>query len=290
MTVIAKVNGQVITDQMLEKALARYLIQLEEEENPNFEPNDTNLKFLRAEVLQFLIERMLLLQLASKENIRVEITEAKERIEGLKSEFETDREWEDNLMILKSNPQDLAEELQEDLTLERLLNSHYEKEIDVSEANLKQYYNENQSRMREPDLYTFYQVLSETPDRLKLAHTVLAQNLSKTDTEKQLKRIGMNLQHFTDLPEYKIPEEVLNVLRDLPVEKLGTMILGEKSMLLLKLIKKIEGRLLRFEDIKEQLQYSILESGKKQVYSELVEQESSQATIEYVDTAPIENK
>ncbi len=290
MSVIAKVNGEPITQKMLEKALTRYLVQIEEEENPEFEPNDANLKYFRAEVLQFLIERLLLLQVARNEGIDIENEEIQGRIDTLMAQFTTEQEWEDNLLVLGSSKEDIETELREDLTIERLMNRYYNQEIDVSEENLKHYYDENQSRMREPDLYTFYQVLVETTERLKLVHGVLSGDLSKHELEKQLKRIGIELQHFADLPEYKVPEEVLNVLRDLPVGKMGTMVLGEKSLLLFKLIRKTEGRLLEFENIKEQLEYSVRESGKKQVYSELIERERENAAIEYVDMSPIENK
>ncbi len=69
---IVRINGEDITEILLESAVSRYIIQMEEDEDSDFEPTKDNMKFIKTEVLNRLIERTLLLQKAAVEKIEVE--------------------------------------------------------------------------------------------------------------------------------------------------------------------------------------------------------------------------
>ncbi|MGA2142500.1 MAG: SurA N-terminal domain-containing protein, partial [Brevinematales bacterium] len=67
MGVIAEINGEQITMEMLDSAVGRYIVQLEEDEEADFKPTKENMKFIKTEVLNFLMERKLLLKRAMEE-------------------------------------------------------------------------------------------------------------------------------------------------------------------------------------------------------------------------------
>ncbi len=76
---VISVNGKIITDQDIDRAMVRYIIQLEEDEK-GYEPTVENLKFLRVEASNALISRSLLLERARRKNCQVTDEELSDEI------------------------------------------------------------------------------------------------------------------------------------------------------------------------------------------------------------------
>lgn len=75
---VISVNGRVITDKDIDRAMVRYIVQLEEDERP-YEPTPENLKFLRVEASNALVSRSLLLERAKQRGCEVSEDEIWER-------------------------------------------------------------------------------------------------------------------------------------------------------------------------------------------------------------------
>lgn len=283
MDVIVRVNGQSVTGETLEKVAARYLEQLSEDPESDFQLTPENRKYVRAEALNALIERVLLLQLAAQQGLSVDPLEVQERKALLRKEFDSESEWKRNLEALSIREEELDAELESDLLLEKFLDRLYENHIQITPESLEAYYRDNEERMKEPDLFSFYEVVASTPERVKIAATLLASGADKGEMEKELSQMGMELGHYADLPAPRIPPEILNVLADLEEGKLGTYLAEEGRIFVFRVLKRVRGRKLPFDQIKESLARSLIESGKRDAYSRTVSEALEGADIEYVN-------
>lgn len=290
MAVIAKVNGREIDDKMLEVATTRYIIQMEEDEDNCIEPNDANLKFIKTEALDYLIERILMLQLAEKKGVTVSDAEVAARVDELRSEYDTEEDWTDNLTQLRVNEKELAAEIREDILIEKMMADEYEKDADFSDEDLKQYFEENKRLMREPDYYSFYEVVLDSPDNVKLVGGIIESSKDVLRIKEGISALGMELTHYADVQAGRLPEEIYNVLSDLDVGKMGTMMLDETTTVLYKLLKRTQGKELAYEDIKDELRDYLIENARQEIYYRIVDEEMDKAGIEYVDVSSIEKK
>jgi hypothetical protein len=290
MSAVVKVNGSIIDEQMIESALARYIVQLEEDDELDFKPTPENMKFLRAEVLNFLIERVLLLQLAEKKSIRISDSEVDKRVASLKANFKDDDEWLDNLIMLHINEDMLFDEIKNDMTMESLMDEIYSEDIDVSDDKLEAYYNDNERFMKEPDLFSFYEVFVGSTGLLKEVAGILESGDNVGKIRDKISSLDLEFNHYADVPAFKIPGEVLNVLSDMNEGAVGTMVIDENGMVVFKLLRRIVGKKLEFKDIKDNLAHHIIENGHKDIYSQVINKELDDADIEYINVAYLSGK
>lgn len=291
MSVIAKVNGFEIDDKMLESATTRYIIQMEEEdEEEGFEPTEQNLKFIKTESLNYLIERMLLVQLAGKKGFKAAESEVAERVNELRSEYDDDEEWKTNLLQLRVTESGLRDELREDILIEKMLDIAYAEEASFTENDLKNYYEENKRLMREPDYYTFYEVVLDKPENLKLVGGIIESSKDIDRIKDGIAALGLELIDYVNVQSGRLPEEVYNVLTDLEPGKMGTMMLDDTTVVLYKLLKRTTGKELKYVDIKEDLRDYLVENARQEIYYRIVDEEMDKADIVYVDVSMIEKK
>ncbi|OHD55813.1 MAG: hypothetical protein A2Y33_14355 [Spirochaetes bacterium GWF1_51_8] len=290
MEIIARVNGEEINSKMLDGAVARYIVQLEEDEDANMDLTPEGMKYLRAEVLNYLIERTVLLQAARKDGLSVSGDEVGGRLSGIRAGFDTEADWENNLLALGSNPEAIKDELAGDILLEKFLGRSYEKSIDITDDGLARYFEENQSRMKEPDLFTFYEVMVSSPAQVTTVATVFSKASDVSEIEEKIRAIDGEFRHEADIPAAQLPEEVYNILSDLEASKVGTMVIDDNTIMVYKLIRKTIGKKLVFSEIKDSLKSYLNASGRKAVYNSLLDGEMEKAKIEYVNTDYLKGK
>lgn len=288
MSIIATANGIEITREMFERSVTRYFVQLEEDPDCEFQPTPENLKYIKTEALNYLIERLLLLSRAQKSGVEIDENEVYTRIHDLRMEFETEEDWEANLQSLGVKPENLSDELRDDMILEAYFADLYGREIDVSEPNLKSFFEENRERMKEPDTFTFDEVAVSTPEQVNAVGRVLMSEITPTEKEQKLSDYGLDYMHYTDLPAFSIPEQIYNVLSEMDEGKLSTMILDDDTLVLYRLYKRDLGKRFEFSEIKEKLAVYVAEQAQKELYSKICEEEMENAEINYLDMSVLE--
>lgn len=287
MKVVVKVNGDCITDRMLEASVGRYIVQLEEEEN-DFEPTDRNLKYVRTEALNYLIERILLIQLARKSGVTVSEEELERTINGMRGNFDDEEQWKNNLLALHVSEPELSGEVRDDLLLEKFLDGLYEANLKYTEDDIKNYFSENERFMKEPDIFNFYEAYLSGPGQLEQAVAVIESGKDKDEVKSRLETLGIPFEEYAQVPAFKVPQEVLNILSDLEPGKIGTMALPDGGMIIYKLKSRTVGNKLSYDSVKTRLAEYLIQNGKKELYSKLVRDEMERASIEYVDTSVLE--
>ena len=282
--IIVSINGDDITEKMLEAAVARYLVQLEEDEQTEFEPSNDNMKFIKSEVLNYLIERFLILQRALKNGVEVQNEEIARNIEKMKSNFSNEDEWRNNLISLHVSEDKLFDEIRRDMIIEKFLNENYVSDVQFTEEELFDYYSKNEQMMKEPDLFSFYEAYSAATDKVKSACEIIKSNADISVISKELEEIGIDFHNHTEVPSYSLPEEVYNVLSDVGIGNIASMPAPDNGVMIYKLNNKIEGGKFDYENIKEKLAQYLIQSAKNEITDKIIKEEMDQAVIKYENT------
>ncbi len=205
----------------------------------------------------------------------------------MRSNFTTEEEWKENLISLHIQEENLFDELKKDMTIEKFLNEHYISDTNFSEKELQEYYNNNEKLMKEPDLFSFYEIYCDNADIVKSVYNILQEKDIYQITEA-LEKAGLEFHNHTDIPAYQLPEEVYNVMSDLEIGKVATMQAPECGMLVYKLNGKIIGKKLIYDEIKEKLAQYLVQSARAEETDKIIKEEMDKAVIKYVDSSYLE--
>ena len=287
MNLLVKVNGESIHTKDLNDAVTRYIVQLEEDEELAFEPGPENMKYIKTEVLNNLIERRLLLQIAREKKINVSDAAVEKNVQEIMSAYENAQAWENNLLALGTDSKHLFHEIKEDMILEKLKEILTESAVTFNDEDLENYFNEHKAQMKEPDLYTFYEITVASAEEVREVAFLLEQKKDISDLKKDFKARSMEFNHYTDIPETRLPAELLNVLSDLKEGKTGTLMAGENQLIVYRLIGKRTGKQLEFKNIKNKLKNYLMQQGQKETLDKLLDEEMQKAKIEYIDVSAL---
>lgn len=286
--IIVKVNEEAISREQLDGAVSRYIVQLEEDEDSHWEPTKENLKYLKTETLNHLIERLLLLQKAKKLGVNIPDEAVTNTMEEMKSNFESLEDWKENLVALRIPEDKIFDEVKNDLLVERLIEKLTADIGEYTEADLKRYFDDNERLMKEPDLFDFYEVFAENADQAKAASEILNAGLGLAETEKKLGEKSLHFHSHNDIPAYQLPEEILNVLSDMKEGQVSAMESPDGGLLVYRLAKRVIGKKLEFENVKHKLGEYLVRAARNEIMDKTIQGEMESANIQYVDTAYLE--
>lgn len=137
--VAAVVDGYQITLDDLDRY---YQSQLGEQAGP---PSEDQARMMRLSLLNEIIDRQILLQQAEALGLIANDEEVDSRFQQYRAPFESDEQFFESLEQQGLNREDLRTEIRRTLTIEKLLNREISARVQVSEAEMRQYYEENKS-------------------------------------------------------------------------------------------------------------------------------------------------
>ena len=159
-SVAAVVDGYQITLDDLDRY---YQSQLGEQAGP---PSEDQARMMRLSLLNEIIDRQILLQKAESLGLMANDEEVDARLEQYRAPFESDAEFLASLAEQDLNREDLRTEIRRTLTIEKLLNREISSRVEVSEAEMRRYYEENESTfaLAEQRLHLAQIVVTPTPE------------------------------------------------------------------------------------------------------------------------------
>ena len=137
--VAAVVDGYQITYDDLDRY---YLSQLGEQGGP---PSEDQERMMRLSLLNEIIDRQILLQKAEALGLMANDEEVDSRYQQYRAPFESEEEFLASLEAQSLNREDLRTEIRRTLTIEKLLNREISSRVEVPEAEMRQYYEENKA-------------------------------------------------------------------------------------------------------------------------------------------------
>lgn len=280
--VIAKVNGQKITEPELNKRLeqvaAMYGYDLNSEEGKNM------VDILKDQIIQSLIEEKVVLQEAKNRKITVKKEEVTAELAKIKAQFKDDQEYNEFLAQRKFVEKDLNTFVQNQLILNKLFDE-VTKDLTTTTKDVKQYFDENQPEFYEAEQIKARNIVVNTEDEAKAIiarldkgedFAALAVELSIDPTAKDNQGdIGYFDKEAPLVDEFKAASFLLKV-----GEYTKKPVKSTYGFHVIKVEDKKSARQRPFEEVKKELEDRFIMEEKNEKFSNYVDELLAKAKID----------
>ena len=157
----------------------------------------------KTSIVKDLIEkevvRELINQQGKKENLTLDNKLIEKELESLRSAYSSEKEFDNALKARNINLEDIKKSMQIDLNARKLLNAQIKGKINVSNEDVKKYYEENKSKFQRPEAYHARHILAAyfPPEALR---------------NQTIKELQKNKEFFARVAEEKI-EKIIEELK-----------------------------------------------------------------------------
>ena len=149
----------------------------------------------KTSIVKDLIEkevvRELINQQGQKENLALDNKFIDKELKSLQSLYSSEKEFNDALKDRNINLADIKKSMQIDLNAKQLLNAHIKGKINISNEDVKKYYEENKSNYQRPEAY-------------RARHILAAYFPPKALRNQTMKELRKNKEFFARMAEEKI--------------------------------------------------------------------------------------
>lgn len=279
-TIFATINEKDICGIDILRVRNRILIENESTDSFVYKENSDNTHFLNTESLQKLIEVQALVNMSREQNCMASENEVSEAIFGARSDFENEDAWEASLMELSLDSHSIREHFFYDISINKLLDKHFEELTDADEETIKSFYDNNLDSMKTRSIYTFIEIEVTSKESIREMIEILSGS-DVTKIAQKSQELSMPFKLNEMLPEGELPEPLQEVCRDLEIGKIGTLPLEEGSFVLIKILQKTPEKLLSLEEATPGLQEYIKLSKHKEIMDSLVDVAIQNSNISY---------
>ena len=150
--VVARVNNVDLTTEDLDRRLAASLVGVDPA------PEEEALEDLRMGLVTEMIGNEILLQLAASDSLTATDAEVDVEFNNFKNQYSAER-FEEVLGQQQMTTEDLREQLQMSLTIDKLLNKEITSKISVSDADIAEFFEKNRDSFDLPQSYHFAHIL-----------------------------------------------------------------------------------------------------------------------------------
>jgi peptidyl-prolyl cis-trans isomerase C len=137
--------------------------------------NDSQMKALKTEVLERLINRELLYQASQKNGIDVEESAINEQIDALKKRFPTEDDFKKTLQEMNFSQNYLTTQIRRDLAIKQFVDKQFTEKTTVSDKEAKSYYDSH------PDAFN-------SPEQVKASHILIKVDPKEDESKKAAAR------------------------------------------------------------------------------------------------------
>jgi peptidyl-prolyl cis-trans isomerase SurA len=189
---LATVNGKKITSSELDK-----YFKAQTAGSPQ-QPQGQNADAVKLAILQQLIDKEILLQRADKMGLSATDDEVESKLNEVKTPY-SQEEFERKLREQGLTVDDFRRDLRQNLTIQKLFNKEITSKINISDAEITQFYNQEKSQFNliEP-LWHLAQILVTTQPNPQVANVKNDKAQNEADAKKKIQRIQNMLDSGED--------------------------------------------------------------------------------------------
>jgi parvulin-like peptidyl-prolyl isomerase len=147
--VLAIVNKDIITRKDLSDFLSFMAMQLSAKLSP--QEVEAKLESAKADILNRLIEDKLMLQEAKKEKVYIDESRVKGKVEQMKAQFPSVKEYEDSLAQQGLTPADVENKIREQMLIYSVIETKIKDRITVEPTEVTAFYQTHASEISEPE-------------------------------------------------------------------------------------------------------------------------------------------
>jgi len=190
---VARVNGVDIESKYIEFRLSQIIkLALKKAKRPLTvkEKNSIVKDLIKKEVVRELVN-----QQGEKENLKIDHELIEKELKLLRAGYASEEEFNNALKSRNINLEEIKKSMQIDINARQLLNAEITGKINISDNEVKKYYEDNKSRFQRPEAYHTRHILAAyfPPEALR------------NQTIKELKK---NKEYFTRIAEEKIDKVI----------------------------------------------------------------------------------
>jgi peptidyl-prolyl cis-trans isomerase C len=292
---VASVNGTVITQAQFDNDLG-YQKQIAAARGVTI--SDEQMPELKYEVLQNLIGTELLYQESQKRGIKVEEEEINKTYEAQKqkAQFKTDAEFEEALKQTNKSLTSYRAEIKKGLAIDRFIKNTFTDNTVISEAEEKQYYDDNPSYFQQPAKVRASHIMiivdskadqskkdearkkiEEVMKRLKAGEdfATLAKEVSQDTSTKEY---GGDLDYFSkgQIGSQAFEDAVFNLKKG----EISEVVETDSGYHIIKLTDKTDAKKISYEEAKNDINDSLKSAKVNSKVDEYITELRNKATIE----------
>jgi len=143
---IAAVNGEVITQEDLDKELSMSQQQFANQG----QPNDEQLAEIKKNLFEGLISRKVLYQQSQKKGVEVDDATIDERLANMKKQFPKEEDFKGMLEKMHLTEDILKTQLREGMAIQKLIDLEVVNNIEISDKDTKDYYDGHMDLFKQP--------------------------------------------------------------------------------------------------------------------------------------------
>ena len=291
--IIATVNGQAIFYSDFASRLNPFIEQLKDTVTDDTERAD-QIKQLKKDVFDSLIEEKVLLDKAKKEKIEVTQDEIDQGIADIRSRFKTEKEYEDELKRQNLTPEKMRERVKEQLMTVKLINREVRSKVkDPTEKELRDFYKNNEDKMVVGEQVRVKQIFFEVKDKSEKARVLRKAKKVLAILRKHPSEFEKLIKEYSDAPENdgdtgyfgrgeKIPEFEKPCFK-LRVGEISGIIETPLGFHIVKCIGKKAPEKKTFDEAKDYIKNYLVNSRMQEMYYRWVRNLRDQATIKILD-------
>ena len=155
-----KVNNNTVSDEELaveeERIKQQLAIHVPQEQIEAMK------EVVKKQAAESLVNRALLREAVEREGIKASQEEIDERMEMIKSKFESPEAYSQQLAAIGITQKDLRSEMETALRMEKLLQKHVGEIDEPTESEVKSFYEENEERFKQPEMVRASHILVKT--------------------------------------------------------------------------------------------------------------------------------
>ena len=190
---VARVNGVDIESKYIEFRLSQIMkLALKKAKRPLTvkEKNSIVKDLIEKEVVRELVN-----QQGEKENLKIDHELIEKELKLLRAGYASEEEFNNALKSRNINLEEIKKSMQIDINAQQLLNAEIKGKINISDNEVKKYYEDNKSRFQRPEAYHTRHILAAyfPPEALR------------NQTIEELKK---NKEYFTRIAEEKIDKVI----------------------------------------------------------------------------------
>jgi peptidyl-prolyl cis-trans isomerase C len=159
---VAVVNGVALSNQRFNDAVQRNELQMRRQSRGQ-PVSETQLNDMKANILEGMINEEVLYQHAEEQGVAVSDSEVDERIEQYRSQYGEDG-FADALSRAGMTEEELRREIRRSLTIQQLLEEEVTGDIEVTESEQREFYDENTNMFAQPESVTASHILISTQE------------------------------------------------------------------------------------------------------------------------------
>jgi len=287
--VVATVNGVAITEAEVQRQIVKLLPRVRYHRNVTPERR----KRYRKRAIEDLIVRELFYQEAKNRGMEVERSKVKEVLDSYIKRYKDKEKLQEALKVVGLDLDGLKDEIEKDLIVAEFEDTFIKKKAEVSEEELKRYYEKNRESFREPDKVKLREIFIAVPydadyETIQKKKARALEVLKKVEAGEDFAGLAWNYSEdpyavkggdIGFVHRGRLEPAIEEVAFRLKKGQTSGLIEVKAGYFIIKVEDFIPSRLLGFDEIKDKLRKKLEAKRRREIREELIKELKKKAVI-----------